>query len=115
MHAHVHHWEARMGLFDKVKEKASDALEQGKEAAQTQQLKLQLRKLEGEVEAASAAFGAAAFDLFEAGTLSASSDLGALATRLREARVAVEAKKAEITSAGEDDSSASESENEGSN
>ena len=104
-----------MGLFDKVKEKASDALEQGKGAAQTQQLKLQLRKLEGEVEAASAGFGAAAFDLFEAGTLSASSDLGALATRLREARVAVEAKKAEITSAGEDDSSASESENEGSN
>ena len=93
-----------MGLFDKVKEKASDALEQGKEAAQTQQLKLQLRKLEGEVEAASAGFGAAAFDLFEAGTLSSSSDLGALATRVREARAAVEAKKAEITSAGEDDS-----------
>jgi hypothetical protein len=104
MHAHVHHWEARMGLFDKVKEKASDALEQGKGAAQTQQLKLQLRKLEGEVEAAGAAFGAAAFDLFEAGTLSSSSDLGALATRVREARAAVEAKKAEITSAGEDDS-----------
>jgi hypothetical protein len=98
-----------MGLFDKVKEKASDALEQGKEAAQTQQLKLQLRKLEGEVEAASAAFGAAAFDLLEAGTLSASSDLGAFATRVREARAAVEAKKAEIASAGEDDSSESES------
>ena len=102
-----------MGLFDKVKEKATDALEQGKEAAQTQQLKLQLRKLEGEVEAASAAFGAAAFDLFEAGTLSASSDLGALAARVREARAAVEAKKAEITSAGEDDSS--DGENESSN
>jgi len=41
-----------MSLFDKVKEKASGALEQGKEAAQTQQLKLQLRKLEGEVEEA---------------------------------------------------------------
>ena len=101
-----------MGLFDKVKEKASDALEQGKEAAQTQQLKLQLRKLEGEVEAASAAFGAAAFDLFEAGSLSASSDLGALASRVREARAAVEAKKAEITSAGDDDDdSASASDN----
>jgi len=93
-----------MGLFDKVKEKASDALEQGKGAAQTQQLKLQLRKLEGEVEAAGAAFGAAAFDLFEAASLSTSSDLGALATRVRDARTAVEAKKAEITSAGEDDS-----------
>lgn len=91
-----------MGLFDKVKEKATDALESGKEAAQTQQLKLQLRKLEGEVEAASAAFGATAFDLFEAGTLSAGSDLGAVATRVRDARAAVEAKKAEITSAGDD-------------
>jgi hypothetical protein len=99
-----------MGLFDKVKEKASGALEQGKEAAQTQQLKLQLRKLEGEVEAASAAFGAAAFDLFEAGSLSASSDLSALASRVRDARAAVEAKRAEIVSAGEDESSeASES------
>jgi hypothetical protein len=96
-----------MGLFDKVKEKASDALEQGKEAAQTQQLKLQLRKLEGEVEAASAALGATAFDLLEAGTLSVSSDLAALATRVRDARAAVEAKKAEIASAGEDDSSES--------
>ena len=49
-----------MGLFDKVKEKATDALEQGKEAAQAQQLKLQLRKLEGEVETTSAALGSAA-------------------------------------------------------
>jgi hypothetical protein len=92
-----------MGLFDKVKEKASDALEQGKEAAQTQQLKLQLRKLEGELEAASAALGAAAFDLLEAGTLSATNALDALAARVREARAAVEAKKAEITSAGDND------------
>jgi hypothetical protein len=99
-----------MGLFDKVKEKASGALEQGKEAAQTQQLKLQLRKLEGEVEAAGAAFGAAAFDLFEAGSLSASSDLGALASRVRDARAAVEAKKAEITSAGDDGESSESSE-----
>ena len=92
-----------MGLFDKVKEKATDALETGKEAAHTQQLKLQLRKLESEVEEASAAFGAAAFELLEAGTLSATSDLSALATRVRDARAAVEAKKAEITSAGEDE------------
>jgi hypothetical protein len=99
-----------MGLFDKVKEKASDALEQGKEAAQTQQLKLQLRKLEGELESANAAFGAAAFDLYEAGSLSSGSDLGAFAVRVREARAAVEAKKAEIASAGEDDSGESESE-----
>jgi hypothetical protein len=92
-----------MGLFDKVKEKASDALEQGKEAAQTQQLKLQLRKLEGELEAASAALGAAAFDLLEAGTLAGSNALDALSARVREARAAVEAKKAEITNAGDND------------
>jgi hypothetical protein len=100
-----------MGLFDKVKEKATDALETGKEAAHTQQLKLQLRKLESEVEEASAAFGAKAFELLEAGTLSVTSDLSALATRVREARAAVEAKKAEIASAGDDnadDASAAE-------
>ena len=98
-----------MGLFDKVKEKATDALEQGKEAAQAQQLKLQLRKLEGEVESASAALGAQAFDLLEAGTLAAGGERGELATRVREARAAVEAKKAEITSAGHDDDEAAES------
>jgi hypothetical protein len=92
-----------MGLFDKVKEKASDALEQGKEAAQVQQLKLQLRKLEGEVESTSSALGAQAFDLLEAGTLAAGSGLDELAAKVREARAAVEAKKAEITSAGHDD------------
>ena len=93
-----------MGQLDKVKEKASDALETVKGAAHTQQLKLQLRRLEGELESAHSAFGAAAFDLFEAGTLSASSELGALATRVREARTAVDAKKTEIASTPEDDS-----------
>ncbi len=93
-----------MSLVDTVKEKASDALETAKRAAHTQQLKLQLRKLESELESAHSAFGAAAFDLFEAGTLSSSSELGALASRVREARAAVEAKKAEIASTPEDDS-----------
>ena len=88
---------------DKVKEKASDALESVKEVVQTQLLKLHLRKLEGEVVSASAAFGSAAFDLYEAGTLSSSSDLGALAARVRDARAAVEAKKSEIVSAGADE------------
>jgi hypothetical protein len=97
-----------MGLFDKVKEKATDALEQGKEAAQTQQLKLQLRKLEGEVESASSELGAAAFDLLEAGTLATSGALDGLSARVREARAAVEAKKAEITSAGDDGDSDSD-------
>ena len=92
-----------MGLFDKVKEKATDALEQGKGAAQAQQLKLQLRKLEGEVETASAALGAAAFDQIEAGTLAAGAGLDALASAVRDARAAVEAKKTELESAGGDD------------
>jgi hypothetical protein len=91
-----------MSLFDKVKEKATDALETGKGAAHTQQLKLELRKLESEVESASAALGAAAFDLIEAGTLAAGGALDSLASRVREARAAVEAKSAEITNAGGD-------------
>jgi hypothetical protein len=98
-----------MSQFDKVKEKASDALETGKDAVHTQLMKLNLRKLEGEVESASAAFGAAAFDLYEAGSLSATSDLGALAARVRDARAAVEAKRSEIVTAGENGSEAAES------
>lgn len=92
-----------MNLFDKVKEKTSSALEQGKELAHTQQLKLHLRKLDSELDEANAAFGAAAYDEWEAGTLSMSSDLGGPATRVREARAAHEAKKDEITQAGGDD------------
>jgi hypothetical protein len=95
--------------FDKVKERATDALETGKDAVHTQLLKLSLRKLEGEVESASAAFGAAAFDLYEAGSLSATSDLGALAARVRDARAAVEAKKSEIVTSSENGSEAAES------
>jgi hypothetical protein len=98
-----------MSQFDKVKEKATDALETGKDAVHTQLLKLSLRKLEGEVESASAAFGAAAFDLYEAGSLSATSDLGALAARVRDARAAVEAKKSEIVTSSENGSEAAES------
>ena len=56
-----------MGFLDKVKEKAAEAIEQGKDVAQGQQLKLQLKKLEAEEEEALAAFGNAAFTLYEAG------------------------------------------------
>jgi hypothetical protein len=89
-----------MGFLDKVKEKAQEAIEQGKDVAQTQQLKLQLKKLESEEEEALAAFGNAAFTLWEAGSLSMSSDLGAAAQRIRDARAAIAAKKAEISAAG---------------
>ena len=44
-----------MGFLDKVKEKAAEAIEQGKDVAQGQQLKLQLKKLEAEEEEALAA------------------------------------------------------------
>ncbi len=91
-----------MGFLDKVKEKAAEAIEQGKDVAQGQQLKLQLKKLEAEEEEALAAFGNAAFTLYEAGTLSMSSDLAAAAERIRTARTAIEEKKAEASAAGAD-------------
>ena len=59
-----------MGFLDKVKEKTQEALVQAKDVAQTQQLKLQLKKLESEEEETLAAFGNAAFGLWEAGSLS---------------------------------------------
>src|SRR4051812_26526590 len=65
-----------VGFLDKVKEKAAEAIEQGKDVAQSQQQKLQLKKLESEEEAALAAFGNAAYSLWESGSLSMSSDLG---------------------------------------
>jgi hypothetical protein len=89
-----------MGFLDKVKERASEALEQGKDVAQAQQTKLQLRKLEGEEEQALAAFGNAAYSLWEAGSLSMSSDLGDAAQRIRDVRARVEAKRTEIAAAG---------------
>jgi hypothetical protein len=90
-----------MGFMDKIKEKAGDAVEAGKDAAQTQQLKLQLKKLETEEEEALAAFGNAAYTLWEAGSLSMSSDLSAAASRIRDARSKVEAKKEEIAGVGD--------------
>jgi hypothetical protein len=96
--------EPLMGFLDKVKEKASEAIEQGKDVAAGQQLKLQLKKLESEEEEALSAFGNAAFTLYEAGTLSMSSDLAAAAERIRTARSAIEAKKAEATAADAGDS-----------
>jgi hypothetical protein len=92
-----------VGFLDKVKEKTAAALEQGKDVAQQQQLKLQLKKLEGEEEQALAAFGNAAFGLWEAGSLSMSSDLGDAANRIKEVRAQITAKKAEIAAHGDDD------------
>ena len=96
-----------MGFLDKVKEKASEAIEQGKDVAQNQQAKLQLKKLESEEEEALSAFGNAAFTLYEAGTLSMSSDLAAAAERIRSARAAIEAKKSETAGAEAEEVAAS--------
>jgi hypothetical protein len=92
-----------VGFLDKVKEKAAVALEQGKDVAQHQQLKMQLKKLEGEEEQALAAFGNAAFGLWEAGSLSMSSDLGEAASRIKDVRSQIAAKKSEIAEVGSDD------------
>jgi len=89
-----------MSFLNKMKQKAGEALETGKEAVEGQQAKLQLRKLQGEEEEALAAFGNAAFTLWDQGSLSMTSDLGLAATRIRDARMAIEAKRAEITSDG---------------
>ena len=85
-----------MGFLDQVKGTATSAVESGKDLVHTQQLKLQLKRLLGEEDAALAAFGNAAYTQWEAGTLSMSSDLGAAAQRIKDGRAAIEAKKAEI-------------------
>jgi hypothetical protein len=90
-----------MSLVDTVKQKAGEALEKGKEVVEGQQVKLHLRKLQGEEEEALAAFGNAAYTLWEQGSLSMTSDLGMAATRIRDARMAIEAKRAEIASDGD--------------
>ena len=87
-----------MSFLDKVKQKAGEALDTGKEVVGGQQAKLQLRKLQGEEEEALAAFGNAAYTLWEQNSLSMTSDLGMAATRIRDARMAIEAKRAEIAS-----------------
>jgi hypothetical protein len=85
-----------VGFLDQVKGTASTAVESGKDLVHTQQLKLHLRKLLSEEDAALAAFGNAAYTHYEAGTLSMSSDLAAAAQRIKDARAAIEAKKSEI-------------------
>lgn len=91
-----------MTFLDRVRNVASDALEQGKDAAQTQQLKLQLRKLQSELRDAQAEFGEQAFALYEEGTLSSQSELDSAAQRIRDSRLQIEAKQAELRAVGEE-------------
>ena len=96
-----------MGFLDKVKdglekgkELASDGLEKGQGLAKGQQLKLELKKLEGQLHDAFAAHGRKSFDAAEAGTLSADA-LAPEAQAVRDAKAAVDAKQAEIAALGE--------------
>jgi hypothetical protein len=97
-----------MGFLDRVKdglekgkELASDGLEKGQELAKGQQLKLELKKLEAQLEDAFAAHGRKSFDASEAGTLSAD-HLAPEAQAIRDAKAAVDAKQAEIAALAED-------------
>jgi hypothetical protein len=100
-----------VSIFDKVKEMASESLEKGQELTKTQKLKLDLRKLQSNLDLAYAAYGRRAFDASEGG----SSDLSALsgeAAAIRDAKSAMAAKEAEIAAVGkaeEDAASASSS------
>ncbi len=90
-----------MGFLDKVKEKAATAAEKGQELAKTQQMKMELKKLEGSVEEAYGAFGRKAFTHHQAGTLSSDS-LGPEAQSIHDANAAVAAKQAEISALGDE-------------
>ena len=94
-----------MGFLDKVKEKAQAGLEKGQDVAKSQQLKHELKKLEGEVESAYAAFGRAAHDLHVKGSL-ATADLSAEAQKVYDAVAARDAKQSEIEALGEDEDEA---------
>jgi hypothetical protein len=90
-----------MGFLDRVKEIASDGLEKGQELAKTQQLKLELKKLEAQLEDAYAAYGRRAFEAAEAGTPAADA-LTAEAQAIRDAKAAIDAKQAEISALGDE-------------
>jgi hypothetical protein len=94
-----------MGFLDKVKDKAQATIEKGQDVAKSQQLKHELKKLEGEVESAYAAFGRAAHDAHKAGSL-ATADLSAEAQRVYDATAARDAKQGEIEALGEDEDEA---------
>ncbi len=91
-----------MGFLDRVKAVASEGLEKGQELAKTQQLKLELKKLDGQLDDAFSAYGRAAFAAAEGGTLSADG-LGSEAQAVRDATAAVAAKQAEIDAVGDEE------------
>jgi hypothetical protein len=99
-----------MGFLDKVKSVATEGLEKGRELAtegleksqelaKTQQLKLELRKLEGQLDEAFSTLGRHAFSAIEGGTISADA-LASDTESVRAASAAVDAKQAEIVAVG---------------
>jgi hypothetical protein len=84
-----------MGFLDRVKEMASEGLEKGQELAKTQQAKMELKKLEAQVDDAYAAYGRKAYQAAAAGTLSTAA-LTAETQAVKDAEAAVDAKKQEI-------------------
>jgi hypothetical protein len=91
---------ALVGFLDKVTKMASDGLEKGQEVAKTQQLKLEVRKLDGQLDESYAALGRKAFDASQAGTLSTESLTNEIQA-VRDAQAAIDAKQAEIAALGE--------------
>jgi hypothetical protein len=89
-----------VGFLDKVTKMASDSLEKGQEVAKTQQLKLEVRKLEGQLDDAYAALGRKTFEAAGAGSLSADA-LGTEIQGVKDAQAAVDAKHSEIAALGE--------------
>jgi hypothetical protein len=91
--------EAGMGFLDRVKEKASEGIEKGQELAKTQQMKLELKKLEGQLDEAYTAYGRKAYQAASSGSLTADA-LTPEADAIREATATVEAKRAELDAVG---------------
>jgi hypothetical protein len=89
-----------VGFLDKVTKMASDGLEKGQEVAKGQQLKLEVRKLDAQLDEAYAALGRKAFESAGSGGLT-SDALANEIQAVRDAQAAIDAKQAEIAALGE--------------
>ena len=90
---------AAAGGLEKGRELAAEGLEKSQELARTQQLKLELKKLDGQLDEAYSTLGRHAFSAIEADTLSTET-LAADADAVRSARAAIDVKQAEIDGVG---------------
>jgi hypothetical protein len=86
-----------MGLLDRVREAAAETMERGTELARQQQAKLELRRLQGRLDDAFAAYGRMAYAQHgQTGSIGLENE----AQAIREAQFAVEAKQTEIDAYG---------------